>query len=204
MKRAFVLSRPHDLPIAQRCAVRLAGQGWLANILLDPREWQEWPQGAIGANYWTGGRGMFGNDCAIAIADAILANSEPGDWVAKFDCDTRVNDGIAEWFSTPLQRAKIFQLGGKPWGGCWSASREQVKLARDFIAAEPPCKCPESGLFVKAFRRHGGIAPCIYPCEKWKPFGAFPTSAGCVTLPTICRLPNRLNSGLALFDFRED
>jgi hypothetical protein len=202
--RAFIVSRPQDYPLACRCAESLYWQGWRPAIMLDAREWTEVPTGAVLADYWTEGRGMFGNDCAEAILAGVLAHSRPGDIVAKFDCDIRLTDAGAEWLMASAARA--FRIGPQAWGGCWSAPREQVVEAAEKLRTMPRCKCPESGLILDAFRRTQGRLTS-YPAmtaAKWLPGRPWPATASAITLPASygeCTMPRRV-CGAALFDFR--
>jgi hypothetical protein len=199
--RAFIIARPYDIAIARACSAALARQGWLPSILLDPREWDEFPADAIASNYWTEGRGMFGNECAARIAESIWTNSERGDVVAKFDCDTRLTDAASQWLAGESESARCFTMAGRYCGTLWAAPRAQVAAAADLVRSMAPCRCPESGLLTKAFRHVGGL--CHHQTltlEKWLPPRPWPESAGAITLPTVCRGMSRRDAGLSMFD----
>jgi hypothetical protein len=197
---AFVLSRPSDYPMAWHCVHRLTEQGWAARIMLDREEWPaQFPMG-IHAAYSTQGRGMFGVPCAMAIASSILYHSNPGDIVAKFDCDIRLTGEASKWLMDAHDAGRAFTLGRQAWGGCWSASRLKVAEVLAKLEAAEPCSCPESALFISGFRNTpGGLF--THPdleAAKWQPGRDWPAHAGCLTLPTRCGIP-RAECGEALF-----
>jgi hypothetical protein len=199
--RAFILARPYDIAIARACSAALTARGWLPSILLDPREWDEFPTDAIASNYWTEGRGMFGNECAARIAFSIWTHSERGDVVAKFDCDTRLTDAASQWLAGASESARCLTLAGRYCGTLWAAPRAQVAAAADLVRSMAPCRCPESGLLTKAFRYTGGLDhhPTL-TLEKWMPPRPWPETAGAITLPAVCRGMSRRDAGLSMFD----
>lgn len=201
MHRAFILSRPYDLTMARRCAARLTRQGWLPLILLDPREWLDFPADCQPVPYWTRGAGMFGTFCAMAISQGILDNSAAGDIVAKFDCDVALTNAAAAWLAGATATARCFPLGGTACGTLWAAPRAQVSGALEWLAASRPCRCPESSLHIKALRRSGGMEthPTL-SITKWIPPRPWPPDAGALTLPTVCRVAPRLTCGLAMME----
>lgn len=182
--RAFILSRPEDYGMAVLCHNALTAQGWVPSILLDRAEWAVMPAGAIHAPYSTQGRGMFGVPCAAAILSSIYDHSQPGDIVAKFDCDIRLTDQASLWMHR-ADRGRCFMLGNRPWGGCWAAPRSQVECAIDDLMQTAPCSCPESMLILEALKSSGRLE-CHTElfAEKWIP--GRPKTAGCLTLPTRC------------------
>ena len=109
MIRAFIHTCPRDYQLALACTARMRQLGWSASILADPREWEIFPTDALPANYSTLGRGMFGIDCALGIADGILAHSQPGDIVLKSDCDVWLSATVSAWLSLG-ERARVLRL----------------------------------------------------------------------------------------------
>lgn len=204
MHRAFILSRPRDIPIAKLSRAHLTALGWHASIVLDSAEVPApgiyLPAGQILATY-AGPRGMHGVRCAIGIAEAILLHSDPGDTVAKFDCDIRLTPTGAEWLAGPAETARAFALGPRLWGGCWSAPRNQLLQVAARLAVIDECDCPESNLFLSGFRNPGGISShATARAIPWLPGRDRNPSAGCHTLPTVVTTHPRHTAGLALFD----
>jgi hypothetical protein len=204
MHRAFVFSRPRDIPIASRCQAHLKEQGWHALLVLDSAECPApsvyLPPNQILAPY-AGPRGMHGVACAIGIAEAILAHSDPGDTVAKFDCDIRLTPTGHHWLAAAGTMAHAFALGPRLWGGCWSAPRNALLQVAARLAVTDECDCPESNLFLSGFRHHGGISShATARAIPWLPGREQNPNAGCHTLPTVITTHPRHTAGLALFD----
>jgi hypothetical protein len=199
MKRAFILCRPADMQIARACQNRMQALGWIASVMIDRGEWPELPENVILADYGTQGRGMFGNKCANAIMDGIIAHSHPGDVVMKMDCDVWISDEANDWLSQ-VGQAKTYSVeyGGKiqPWGGMWSATHEHVVTARVTADTLERCRCAESYLNLKALHR---TPPLLHVNEtlvtQWEPGG----SLGIVATLPITRRKNRGDEGMALF-----
>lgn len=198
--RAFILCRPRDIDIARACRDHMAGRhGWRAHILIDPREWEAPPEDTLPAHYSTQNRGMFGNECAAAILDGILAHSHPGDRCIKMDCDVFLTTAASEWLATgPEARAyKITYRDVMPWGGIWSADHAHIAEARQHADTLKRCRCPESQLNLRCLRATGaGIT--LHPADQvtqWTP-GEDPGTIA--TLP-ITRRTNRTTEALALF-----
>jgi hypothetical protein len=192
-KRAFILSRVNDWEIALKCADRLQAQGWIARIMCDPIDWDVMPTESLPASYSTQGRGMFGIPCALGVIDGILQHSLPGDVVFKTDCDVWLSDACSSWFGAPdMARAlRLNKRNKEPWGGAWSANRNHVEQARSVLAVTPPCKCPDSVLYLQSLHRSGkGLE--IHPewmADEWE--SAFPNRGEhCRTLP-IARIIDR-------------
>ena len=203
MNRAFVLSRPRDFPIAQACAERLAGFGWHAKVLVDPSEWDAVPDGTISSPYAPLGR-MVGIACHQGIMDGILSASEPGDIVAKFDCDIRISRECSDWLKRAWDGARSLRLGSKGWGGFWSAPWQQVARVRERSVSLKPCNCPESSLMGLGF--HGVEGGHTYHPElvavKWIPGSSIKPNAGAWTLPANISM-RRSVAGMELFS-RDD
>jgi hypothetical protein len=199
MKRAFILCRPADMQIARACQKRMQALGWIASVMIDRSEWPELPENVILADYGTQGRGMFGNKCANAIMDGIIANSHPGNVVMKMDCDVWISDEANDWL-WQAGKAKTYSVeyGGKiqPWGGMWSATHEHVVAARVTADTLERCRCAESYLNLKALHL---TAPGLHVnptlVTQWEPGG----SLGVVATLPITRRKNRGDEGLALF-----
>lgn len=214
--RAFILSRPRDIAIAEACQARMVALGWNAVVMVDPAEWggsdecgvssdqcgdlrSGPPVGRVYAGYGTGNRGMFGNGCAEAIMEGICAGSEPGDVVAKMDCDVWLSDEVAAWMGAAGMKARAMRIDYRKvqtWGGMWAVKRESLMAAREHARTFQRCRCAESYLNLKAFAETGGIE--IYPemvVTQWEPGRERGLAA---TLP-ICRRTDRVAEGLALF-----
>lgn len=199
MNRAFILCRPADMAIARACQNHMQELGWIASVMIDRNEWPELPENVILADYGTQGRGMFGNKCANAIMDGIIAHSSPGDVVMKMDCDVRLSAAADSWLWQAGQ-AKTYSVeyGGKiqPWGGMWSATHEHVVAARVTADTLDRCKCPESYLNLKALHlTPPGLHVNPTLVTQWEPGGQW----GEVTTLPITRRKNRGDEGLALF-----
>ncbi len=188
--------------MARRCADRLRSQGWHSLIAVDGRETDErgddltvWP--------YAGKKGMLGIACATEIGRMILANSNPGDVVAKFDCDVLMTEAGNEWMLGATDRARGIRLPSRTWGGFWACPREQLESAVAALPFMRDCDCPESNLYLSAFRHHGGqdFHPELVSWP-WIPPRIVPGHAGAVTLPSKCLTLTRAECGAALFDFR--
>ena len=199
--RAFILSRPEDYQLALISQSHLKKRGWLAQIMIDPTEWKEPPPGTIHRRYGTQGRGMFGLKCAFEIMAGIVNCSMPGDIVAKFDCDIAITEEASDWLKWANQ-ARCFSLGGRVWGGCWSAPWNQAEdAAFDKLVLFDECSCPESALALKALDSHDNrllTVPSMI-AEKWQPGREWRHNAAAVTLPTRCSGLSRLECGDQLF-----
>jgi hypothetical protein len=200
----FIPSRPRDLPIADKCAAHLRAFGFTAITLLDRKELPlvplHLPPDRVLADYATP-RGMHGVSCALGLATAILQHTQPGDIVAKIDCDIRLTPTGAAWLSavTTGSMAHAFSISTRAWGGVWAAPRETLIPIAEKLATTDECECPESNLFLSAFRHHGGIS--YHATDRaipWLPGRPFPPYAAGYTLPT--RTTSRLTAGLALFE----
>ena len=167
--------------------------------MIDRSEWSELPESVILADYGTQGRGMFGNKCANAIMDGIIAHSSPGDGGMKMDCDVWLSNEANEWLSQAGQ-AKTYSVEYRgriqPWGGMWSATHEHVGAARVTADTLDRCKCAESYLNLKALHLTSpGLHVNPTLVTQWEPDGQW----GEVTTLPITRRRNRGEEGLALF-----
>jgi hypothetical protein len=175
MTRSFILSRPTDIEIARICQQHMAGHGFEAHILIDPREWVDPPGDLLGARYSTMGKGMYGNDCASGILDGILHHSLPGDRVVKADCDVWLSTEAAEWLSErgPARAMNVFHRRWMQWGGCWAADHEHVLQARAHADTLPRCNCAESYLNLRCLheRTPGCQAPEWAVVNQWSAGG---------------------------------
>ena len=197
---AFILSRPRDYTIATACRERMHQLGWTAHILIDPTEWETPPPEALPAPYGTQNRGMFGNDCALAIMDGILNHSRPGEIVMKMDCDIWLSPEAAEWFANATHKARAMKIHYRqlmPWGGMWSTTREHLQAARAHSTTYARCRCPESGLNLKALHQTEPSLELMPHAivQQWTPGEEKNLAA---TLP-ITRRYNRTTEALALF-----
>jgi hypothetical protein len=139
------------------------------------------------------GKGMFGNQCAESIVQGILDYSNPGDRVAKFDCDIRLTEDASDWFM--VGESKAFTQNGGVWGGCWSSSREALEEAFDRLKSKDRCRCPESSLIARSLE----IVPATGKVAiEWNIGHKWP-DVPCVTLPRTCKPHRRAESGAALF-----
>lgn len=191
---AFILSRPRDTPLVELLAAELVRHGWSPHAILDPIEW---PGGlpdmvghaaVIAGNYAATHR-MTGIPCACGIADALLNHARNGDVVAKFDCDTRLLPEGYRWFAGADRFARCYALTNLLWGGCWAAPMWQVLAARSVFNRIKPCDCPESNLFVQAFRSNGGLAvERVRQARYWRMGESWPDGAGAATLLAGARL----------------
>ena len=198
-KRAFILARPRDIEIAEACKKRMTDLGWDAVIMVDPTEWETPPAGSVHAAYGTQNRGMFGNACASAIMAGMIAGSQPGDVVMKMDCDVWLSSEIAEWLGNASQKARALRIHYRqlmPWGGMWAATREAVIAANEHAETFARCRCPESGLNLKALAQTSGLE--LYPDIVVTQWAEGQDRGAAATLP-ICRRTNRSSEGLALF-----
>jgi hypothetical protein len=201
--KAFILSRPRDLPLAELSAREFLRYGWTPFVLLDPCEWPEGfpldPPGIsfVAASYGRTGR-MHGVPCGVGIAEAILTHAKPGDVVAKMDCDTRVHPARLAWFAGAEKCARIFALTNGVWGGCWAAPFWQVLAVRVALKTRPPCDCPESILFSRGFQSFGGReVERVAQAKFWRAGEPWPAGAGAATLFPGSR--ERVERGRELF-----
>ena len=198
MKTAIILCRPIDLPIAVACRQRMTDLGWAAKIMIDPSEWEALPADVVHGSYGTKGRGMFGNDCAMAILDGMIANSAGSEVVMKMDCDVWISEEASQWFQTRDngRAMKVHYHKTQVWGGCWSATRDQLLKAR--IAAESlqKCRCAESYLNLMALHYSGDLTTRNELVTQW----TAGQDRGLVATLPITRRENRTEEGLALFD----
>jgi hypothetical protein len=188
--------------MARKSADRLRSQGWQALICVDGRETNERNEGVLEWPY-ASKKGMLGVACATEIGRMILANSDPGNIVAKFDCDVLLTDAGNEWISGAADRARGIRLPSRAWGGFWACPRAQLESAVAALPSMRDCDCPESNLYLAAFRHHGGqdFHPTLVSWP-WIPPRTVPDRAGAVTLPSRCLTLARAECGAALFDFR--
>lgn len=195
---AFILSTEADLPIAIACRKRMTALGWTAKIMIDPSQWETLPTDVVHANYATPERRMTGNDCAMGILDGLIANSTGSELIMRMDCDVRISAEASAWFQTTDngRAMKIDHHKVQVWGGCWSATRQQIIAAR--VAAETikKCRCAESYLNLMALHYSGGLQTRDELVAQWKPGQSRGIAA---TLP-IANYQNRAADGLALFD----
>lgn len=199
MIRAFILARPHDYWMAEKCRDRLNKQGWEARIMIDPKEWEAAPESALHASYSPGIKGMNGNAVALGILAGIITHSNYGDRVMKLDCDVWLDDEQAAWMADG-DAAKCYMLyrdGKRPlaWGGIWSATRDHVLQAIEY--PQERCACPESVLNVRALHMTRGIVthPTV-SVTQWEP--EMPKLEIC-TLGIVRSIPRRAH-GTQLFD----
>ena len=199
MNRAFILARPHDYWMAEKCRNRLNKQGWDARVMIDPKEWETAPEGALHASYSPGIKGMNGNAVALGILAGIITHSSYGDRVMKLDCDVWLDDEQAAWMADG-DAAKCYMLyrnGKRPlaWGGIWSANRDHVLQATEY--PQERCACPESALNVRALHMTGRVVthPTV-SVTQWEP--EMPKSGIC-TLGIVRSIPRR-DHGTQLFD----
>lgn len=199
MKRAFILCRPSDMPIARACQAHMRALGWHADIMIDPREWSEMPSDTIPGYYGTQGRGMFGNACAAAILDGIIMHSHPGDVVIKMDCDVRISPEASEWLSQAGQaKAMQVEYWGKiqSWGGMWSATHEHAVEARAHADSLKRCQCAESYLNLKCLHQTSpGLEIRQELVAQWQPG----EPRGFVATLPITRRADRVVEGLRIF-----
>lgn len=200
MNRAFILARPGDFWLAEKCCDRLNTQGWVASIVIDEKEWKTpIPDGVIHHAYSPGIKGMNGNAVALAILNAIANNSENGDRVMKLDCDIWLDEPTAEWLKQ-TGSAKGFMLHrpnrrSLAWGGIWSADAEHLAMAIDY--PHEKCSCPESVLNVRALHKTGiyETHPTTF-VKEWLPDEE---KIGICTLTISKSIPRRIH-GTALFE----
>lgn len=145
--------------MAEKCRDRLNAQGWTAQVMIDAREWESMPEGALCASYSPKGRGMLGNAVAEGIMQGMIDNSNEGDLIAKFDCDIWLSDEASAWLQSG-DMARCFKLvrphrDPLAWGGCWAAKREHCERAMLF--ENQKCRCPESVLNLLALKNTGGF-----------------------------------------------
>lgn len=203
MKRAFILSRPRDIEIAEACKTRMMSLGWTAVVMVDPTEWETPPEASVHAAYGTQNRGMFGNACASAIMAGMIAGSQPGDVVMKMDCDVWLSAEMADWLGNAEHKARAMRIHYRqlmPWGGVWVAKRETVIAANEHAQTYARCRCPESGLNLKALAQTSGLELC--PGIVVTQWVVGQDRGMAATLP-ICRRINRKTEGLALFTVDE-
>lgn len=196
--RAFILCRPFDMPIARACQKRMKELGWIASVMVDPREWETLPDDVVCSNYSTLGHGMYGNDCAANIVSGILNHSNPGDIVMKMDCDVWLSDEANEWFTSAVKAKglRVTLRGNLAWGGAWSATYEHLLRAQDKAKTFKRCRCPESFANLKALAlTEPGIE--YHPTKVTQWAGG---DRGVVSTLPIFRRQNRLTEGLALFN----
>lgn len=199
MNIAFILSRPGDFWMAEKCRDRLNAQGWSAKILIDEKEWKTpIPEGAVHHDYSPGIKGMNGNAVALGILGGMLKYSTSGDRIMKLDCDIWLDTPTSEWLKLEGS-AKGFMLyreGKRPlaWGGIWAADAEHVAKAIEY--PNEKCSCPESVLNVRALHNTG-----IYEThsttfvKEWLPDEE---KTGICTLTIVKSIPRRLH-GIELF-----
>ena len=136
--------------------------GWKAHVMIDPTEWETLPDDVVIGHYSTHGRGMYGNQCAKAIMDGMIANSEGDEVIMKMDCDVWLSKDASEWLSARGQ-AKAMRIMHKgrsqAWGGMWSATRHHVIDAREAADTIERCNCAESWLNMRALYL---VAPSIH------------------------------------------
>lgn len=141
------------MPIARMCQERMESLGWIAHVMVDPTEWESIPDDVVIGHYSTNGLGMYGNQCAKAIMDGMIANSEGDEVIMKMDCDVWISREAGEWLSGHGQ-AKAMRITHKgksqAWGGMWSATRQHVISARKIADTMERCQCPESWLNIRA------------------------------------------------------
>lgn len=201
LKHAYIVCRPSDVPIAEKSIEHLKSYGWVPTVLFDYHE-VDFPP--IPGSYripYAGPRGMHGVPCARNIGLAIRDFGRNAEIVAKFDCDIRLTDLGNQWLSGTTDQARCFQIGPRPWGGCWSSSKLQLLHVLDKLFKVADCDCPESNLFLSGFKNTGGyLIPENLPAIPWIPGRPFTQQAGCHTLPSRCTTAPRVQCGLALFD----
>ncbi len=146
--RCFILSSRHDYEVASLCQAHMQQHGWTVQIMIDSREWEVMPQGAVSAHYSTLGRGMYGNDCASGILDGMIQHSQDGERLVKTDCDVWLSGEAAKWLTHPgkARAMNVYHRRWQQWGGLWSAGREQVISAREHADSLTRCRCAESHL----------------------------------------------------------
>lgn len=156
--RAFILARPTDFRMAEMCRSHLANFGWDARIVADRKEVEEPPPFGILGDYTTQ-FGMYGNDCAMGIMDALCANSKDGDVVMKTDCDVRISIEFSDWLkhAASYRCASYVRKIATLWGGCWAAPQRAVVAAREAMKTLDKCKCPETVLIRRGFRNTMGF-----------------------------------------------
>ena len=203
MLRAFILVRPIDLDIALPCLQHFASRGWDVKFLCDSRDWHEstLPINHVTGRYSSPQRGMFGNECALGITQAILANSSSVDIVLKTDCDVWLSQECSRWMSQAdkLRALRISRKGRRDvWGGCWSSSHESLREASKELELQAKCACPESILHLMAF--HKTVGTEIH--ESWIAHvsdGEEMIDAHLVTLP-IAKAIDRKACGIKMFE----
>lgn len=154
---AFILARPSDFRMAEMCRLHLTNLGWNALIVADKKEVSEPPDFGILGDYVTR-FGMYGNDCAMGIANVLCENSQANDIVMKTDCDVRISEKFSNWLkeSTSYRCASYLRKIATLWGGCWAAPQQKIEAAREAMNFLDKCKCPETVLFRQGFRAIGG------------------------------------------------
>jgi len=200
MTRAFILARESDMPVARACQARMRSLGWQADIMIDPTEWTTPPDDVVYGYYSTHGRGIYGNSCAKAIMDGMLANSQAGEVLMKMDCDIWLSRECADWLAEAGQAKSMrIMYNGKTqaWGGIWSATREHVEAARIAADTIDRCNCAEAWLNMRALYL---VPPSIkvkaYHVTQWQDGDE---RGYCATLPINLR-HDRVTEGLKLFD----
>ena len=195
---AFILSRESDFQIAIECKKRMSALGWTAKIMIDPSQWETLPTDVVHANYATPECRMTGNACAMGILDGLIANSTGNELIMRMDCDVWLSDEASELFKTDDngRAMKIDHHKVQVWGGCWSATRQQIIAARVAAESLKKCRCAESYLNLMALHYSGGLQTRDELVAQWKPGQSRGIAA---TLP-ISNYQNRLADGLALFD----
>lgn len=195
---AFILSRESDLPIAIECVKRMTTLGWTAKIMIDPKQWETLPADVVHATYGTPERRMAGNDCAMGILDGLIDNTAGDELIMRMDCDVWLSEKASEWFMTADngRAMKIDHHKVQVWGGCWSATRQQIIAARVAAESLKKCRCAESYLNLMALHYSGGLQTRYELVAQWKPGQSRGIAA---TLP-IANYQNRLADGIALFD----
>lgn len=195
---AFILSRETDWPIAIACRQRMIELGWAAKIMIDPNQWETLPADVVHANYGNAERRMTGNNCAMAILNALIDNTTGDELIMRMDCDVWLSDEASIWFqSNDNGRAmKIDHHKVQVWGGCWSARRSQIIEARFAAESLEKCRCAESYLNLMALHYSGGLQTRDELVAQWKPG----QSRGLAATLLIANNKNRITDGLALFD----
>lgn len=202
MNRAFILSSPSDFWMAEKCRDRLNKQGWTAFVMVDPKEWETVPDGALCANYSPGVKGMDGNAVALGILAGIITHSNYGDRVMKLDCDIWLDDEQVAWlaYGDAAKCYMLYREGKRPlaWGGLWAANRDHVLQAIEY--PQDRCACPESVLNVRALHKTRGVVthPSV-SVTQWQPEME---RKGICTLGIVRSIPRKPH-GLALFDTQQ-
>lgn len=159
MNIAFIISSPSDFELAKRAQSQMKNHGWDSLILLDRREWDSLPDGAIFGDYALPCAKQHGNYAAEGIVAAIIESSIGYDRVLKSDCDVFMTREISDWLAYG-EDAKCFRLDyGRPisWGGIWSAKREHLIEAQKQLLAMDRCNCAEAFLILRSLVKSGKV-----------------------------------------------